>query len=108
MVPGFKKRLLQEIQAQMADNPEFYELKGIVEHVKIPDSVYAPNITAWVGAALQMSLGLDVDRFLTTAEQFEAEEGTVQDRFGDAYLTFGREGIYFNKNWEVNFKFQKE
>lgn len=68
MVPGFKKRLIQEIKSQMNENSEFQELKGLTHYVKIPDSVYAPNITAWVGAALQMSLGQDVDRFLTTAE----------------------------------------
>lgn len=52
MVPGFKKRLLQEIKSQMNENSEFHELKGLTHYVKIPDSVYAPNITAWVGAAL--------------------------------------------------------
>jgi hypothetical protein len=45
-----------------------------------------------------------VDRFLTTAEQFEAEEFTVKDRFGDAFLLFGREGNHFNRNFELNFK----
>jgi hypothetical protein len=45
-----------------------------------------------------------VDRFLTTAEQFEAEDFTVNDRFGDAFLLFGREGNHFNRNFELNFK----
>jgi hypothetical protein len=71
----------------MNENSEFQELKGLTHYVKIPDSVYAPNITAWVGAAIQMSLGQDVDRFLTTAEQWK-EEGEIKDRFGDAFLTF--------------------
>lgn len=52
MVPGFKKRLLQEIKAQMTENQEFEEIKGLSSLVRIPDSVFAPNITAWVGAAL--------------------------------------------------------
>ena len=107
MVPGFKKRLLQEIKSQMTENDEFESLKKVADYVCIPDSVFAPNINAWVGAALQMSLGQDVDRFLTTFEQFEAEGG-LRDRFGDAYLTFNREGDHFNKNWELNFKYQKE
>jgi len=108
MVPGFKKRLLQEIKAQMTENSEFEELKVISSLVRIPETVFAPNITAWVGAALQMSLGQEVDRFLTTAEQFEAEDSQVKDRFGDAYLTFGREGNHFNRNFELNYKYQKE
>jgi len=57
MVPGFKKRLLQEVKSMMAEDPEFDELKGIASLVRIPDSVFAPNVTAWVGASLQMSLG---------------------------------------------------
>jgi hypothetical protein len=36
----------------MTENSEFDELKGIVSLVRIPESVFAPNITAWVGAAL--------------------------------------------------------
>ena len=104
MVPGFKKRLLQEIKSLIAENTEFEELKVIQSLVKIPEVVYAPNIIAWVGASLQMSLGQDVDRFLTTAEQFETEENQIRDRFGDAFLMFKRQGNYFNKNFEINFK----
>ena len=58
-----------------------------------------------MGASIIMSLGQDIDRFLLTVEQY-AEEG-LQDRFGDAFLNFNRKGIYFNKNWELNFKQQK-
>ena len=46
-----------------------------------------------------------MDRFLLTVEQYSAEG--LKDRFGDTFLTFNRQGIYFNKNWELNFKRQK-
>lgn len=50
-----------------------------------------------------MSLGTDADRFLLTQEQYKAEEETIPDRFGDAFINLQREGNYFNKNWEISF-----
>ena len=42
---------------------------------------------------------------MLTEDEYK-EEG-LKDRFGDAFLNFNRKGIYFNKNWELNFKKQK-
>ena len=50
-----------------------------------------------------MGLGQEADRFLLTREQYRAENETIPDRFGDAFINLRREGNYFNKNWEVNF-----
>jgi hypothetical protein len=80
----------------------FEELIVHIDKIAIPDCVFAPNVCQWVGASLLMSLGQDVDRFLLTVEQYTAEG--LKDRFGDAFLTFNRQGVYFNKNWELNFK----
>ena len=88
----------------MLTENEFDELKVIAPFVKIPDCVYAPNCIAWVGAALQMSLGQESDRFLTTLEQYQNDEEVINDRFGEAFLTFERKGNYFNRNFEVNYK----
>jgi hypothetical protein len=49
-----------------------------------------------------MSLGQDVDRFLVTNDQYQSEGLT--DRFGNSFLLFRRKGLYFNRNWEINYK----
>jgi hypothetical protein len=60
--------------------PEFEELKQLRKAVKIPDSIYAPNYLAWVGASIMMSLSTgqeqikESERFLITAEQYESEK----------------------------------
>ena len=104
MVPGFKKRLLQELRHLTATHPEFEELKVHTERIAIPQCIYAPNVTHWVGASLLMSLGKEVDRFLVTAEKYNEAYCRIPDRFGDAFLTFNRKGLYFNKEFEVNLK----
>lgn len=71
-------------------NSDFEELLVHKDKVAIPDCVFAPNVTQWVGASLQMSLGQDTDRFLVTNEQYQAEG--LKDRFGDAFLLFNRKG----------------
>ena len=101
MIPGFKVRLLQELRHLVANCKEYEELQVHADKIAIPDCVFAPNVCQWVGASLLMSLGQDVDRFLLTVEQYSAEG--LKDRFGDTFLTFNRQGIYFNKNWELNF-----
>jgi actin-related protein 10 len=68
MIPGFKKRLIQEIKALIQSNDEFEPLRSILQWIKVPELIYAPNICAWVGASILMSLGTDVDRFLLTQE----------------------------------------
>ena len=108
MIPGFKKRLLQEIKHQIQTNQEFEGLKSILKHIKIPDNIYAPNIAAWVGTSILMSLGQEVDRFLLTNEEYEALGGNIPDRFGEAFLTLDREGNHFNKNFEINLARQKQ
>jgi hypothetical protein len=52
------------------------------------------------------TLGQEVDRFLVTSDQYESEG--LKDRFGDSFLLFNRKGTYFNRNWEINFKKQKQ
>ena len=103
MIPGFKKRLIQEIKALIQSNDEFEPLRSILQWIKVPELIYAPNICAWVGASILMSLGTDVDRFLLTQEQYKAEGEVIPDRFGDAFINLQREGNYFNKNWEISF-----
>ena len=102
MIPGFKKRLMQEVKHYMQSAPEFEELRTVVPYLMMPESIYAPNLTTWVGASILMSLGQEVDRFLLTADEYQAGGEKIPDRFGAAFLTNEREQNYFNKNWEVN------
>ena len=57
MIPGFKKRVIQEVKAFIASREEFLEMQSIVEWIKVPESIFAPNICAWVGTSILMSLG---------------------------------------------------
>jgi len=74
MIPGFKMRFKQEVKKMIETIPEFEELKQLRKMVKIPDSIYAPNCLAWVGASIMMSLSTgqeqikESERFLITAE----------------------------------------
>ena len=104
MVPGFRKRLLKEIKTFILTRNEFEGLRSLEKKVKIPENIFAPNVAAWSGASILMSLGQDVDRFLLTAEQYKKEGERLPDRFGEAFLTFDRYGDFFNKNWEINYK----
>ena len=79
-------------------------MQSISSWIKVPENIFAPNITAWVGASVLMSTGEYADRFLLTKDQYLAEGETIPDRFGDAYINANREGNYFNKNWELNFE----
>lgn len=103
MVPGFKKRVLQEVKALIQSREEFLALQSIIEWIRAPENIFAPNVCAWVGASILMGLGQEADRFLLTREQYEAESETIPDRFGDAFINATREGNYFNKHWEINF-----
>ena len=68
MVPGFKKRLIQEVKAFISARDEFEPLQSIVEWIRMPESIFAPNICAWVGTSILMSLGQEADRFLLTQD----------------------------------------
>ena len=76
--------------------------------IKFPENIYAPNISAWVGTSILMSLDQNVDRFLLTLEEYNDRGNVIPDRFGEAFLTLDREGNYFNKNFEINFARQKQ
>ena len=95
------------------NNTEFAELRDLRNKIDTPDSVYAPNYLTWIGGSIMMSLSTgnepvkESERFLVTAEQYEKENQTIQDRFGDAFLNFNRASIYFNKTFEINLRLAK-
>jgi actin-related protein len=70
MIPGFKKRLVQEIYALIETKGEFEELKEIQSLIKIPENCFPPNVMIWVGASLLSSLNNEIDRFLLTMDEY--------------------------------------
>mmetsp|Transcript_11396 Transcript_11396/g.15333 ORF Transcript_11396/g.15333 Transcript_11396/m.15333 type:complete len:228 (+) Transcript_11396:522-1205(+) len=73
MIPGFRKRLIQEVKAMISERNEFEPLRSILQWLKVPEMIFAPNICSWVGASVLMSLGQEADRFLLTREQYMSE-----------------------------------
>lgn len=90
MIPGFKKRLRQEIKHLINTMDEFEELRVHVDMIRIPDSVFPPNCTTWVGASLLSNLNNEIDRFLLTSTQYNEEDKIIPDRYGDVFLNLER------------------
>ena len=57
MIPGFKKRFVQELKGLINERDEFEALRSITKWIKVPENIFAPNACAWVGASILMSLG---------------------------------------------------
>ena len=113
MVPGFKKRLLQELKHLILTCHDFEDIKDISEMITIPECCFPPNCLAWVGASLMSSLNNEIDTFLVTYEDYTEKynQQVIPDRFGDAFL-FGNKApdgsMSFNKDFEENWKIQKQ
>ena len=69
-VPGFKKRLFQEIIYLLTTRDEFEELRNLKELIAIQECCFPSNSLVWVGASLLSSLNNEIDRFLITAEEY--------------------------------------
>ena len=115
MVPGFKRRLLHEIKYIIKTDSKFDTLKVFLPLIAIPDCIFAPNVCQWVGASLMVSLNTrEADKFLITAEQYNTEcikannANPIPDRFGDAFLSFNRQGLFFNKTFEIKLAAEKQ
>ena len=65
MIPGFKLRLLQEMQFLIDNLPEFAELETIRSKITVPDNQFPNNALTWVGGSLVASLNTEIDRFMT-------------------------------------------
>ena len=82
MIPGFKARIIQEMKFLVDNFSEFSDLSTIKSNFKIGDNQFPSNCLTWVGASLVASLNTDIDRFLTTAEEFKENNDRMPDRFG--------------------------
>jgi hypothetical protein len=68
---------------------EFADLSVLRDKMRLADSAFPPNCLSWVGASLLGSLNNEIDRFVTTDEDFKKNGNKLPDRFGDAFI-FGR------------------
>ena len=75
---------------------------------KITDSQFPPNTITWVGASLLSSLNTEIDRFVTTDEDFKNNGDMLPDRFGDASLFALREEGYLNPDFEYKNQYAKQ
>uniref|UniRef100_A0A7S3CI43 Uncharacterized protein n=1 Tax=Strombidium rassoulzadegani TaxID=1082188 RepID=A0A7S3CI43_9SPIT len=108
MVPGFKLRVLQEMKYLIEHYAEFKELETIKERLQIPDNQFPPNCMAWVGASLVASLNTEIERFMTSAEEFTKNGERLPDRFGEAYLFATRSEPYLNPDFEYKNQYAKQ
>jgi len=108
IIPGFKKRLLQEIHHLIDHDPSFNELRAIKDLIAVPEVCFPSNTLVWVGASLLSSLNNEIDRFLFTYEDYRDAGFVVPDRFGRAFMTAERKDEYFNHEFEENLKLQKQ
>ncbi|CDW77817.1 UNKNOWN [Stylonychia lemnae] len=108
MIPGFKTRLIQEINHMIENRSEFEQLKEIQQQISIPENCFPPNCLVWVGASLLSSLNNEIDRFLITSEEYNEKKEQIPDRYGEAFLFGTRFENCFNRDFEENLKMQKQ
>ena len=108
MVPGFKLRLRQEMDWLIDNYKEFKELSTIKEYIKLAESSFPPNCINWVGASLVSGLNTEIERFLTTYEEFKDNNEKLPDRFGEAFLFGTRTEPYINPDFEYKNQFAKQ
>ena len=78
MVPGFKRRLLEELKNEAATNPIYEKLSKLADKFNILDSVNPPNIITFIGGSLLGCLNAEIERFVISKKEFE-ELGRVPD-----------------------------
>ena len=108
MIPGFKLRVKQEILHLIDNFDEFKELETLKEKIKFADSSFPPNCMAWVGASLIASLNTEIERFMTTHEEYKKAGEVLPDRFGEAYLFARRDEPYLNPDFEYKNQYAKQ
>lgn len=87
MIPGFKKRLHEEIIARIENEKKYKELLGnLVDEINFVDVSFKPNILSMIGGSLLAGLNSEVERFMITAEQFKENDNKLPDRFGDCFF----------------------
>ena len=66
MIPGFKKRLTQELEFLIDNVEQYKELETLKKHMRIQNCFFPPNVLTWVGASIVSSLNGEIGRFETT------------------------------------------
>jgi hypothetical protein len=107
MCPGFKIRLIQEMRYLVEHHKEFKDLESVQPYFEIAETTFPPNCMNWVGASLVSGLNTEIDRFLTTEDEFKENGDKLPDRFGEAYLFAKREEPHLNPDFFYKNEFAK-
>lgn len=79
-IPGFKRRLLEEINYLI--ETEFPLLESIKGMIRFAPSPFAPNLLIWVGCSILASMSDCLANFKVKREDYIASGGHVPDRIG--------------------------
>ena len=91
MIPGFKSRLIQEINYVIDQYDKYEELRKLKDLIKFEKWIYPPNCLVWIGASLLSCLNEEVNIFKLTSSEFKDEHsGVLPDRFGQCFLKCSR------------------
>lgn len=83
MIPGFKKRLQQEIYHSIENCDEYNSMDYIKKYIKIEKCIYPSNLLTWIGASMLACLNEEIDTFLITRKEYiEDNKKQLPDRFG--------------------------
>ena len=92
MIPGLKKRLIEEIHYAIETIPKYSDLQSIQKYIKVEKWIYPANCLVWIGASMLACLNQEIDTFLITCKEYiEEYECQLPDRFGHWFLTCSRE-----------------
>ena len=87
---------------------EFKELEVLKDKIRFAESNFPPNVMAWVGASLIGSMNTEIERFMTTHEEYKKAKNKLPDRFGEAYLFAMRDEPYLNPDFEYKNQYAKQ
>jgi len=65
MIPGFKKRLINEISHLIQVSPSYEALKGLQQSFRFVESMFGPNYLGWLGGSIIGSLDSGVTSWIT-------------------------------------------
>lgn len=91
MIPGIRRRLLEELKYSVENVDKYKGLSGLKDLFKIEKPIYPANVLTWIGGSLLSCLNEEIDTFLVSKREFvDEEKWKLPDRFGHCFLTCSR------------------
>jgi len=105
IIPGFKARLVEEVDHVMFSEEEYSDLRNLKGKLNFATLSFPSNCLVWLGASLSGCLG-ENEKFLISLDEYK-QKG-VPDRYGDVFLNFKKVDNFFNKDAEELIKKHKQ